>query len=69
MVLFTYRNISNSELLVENIIFFDYDENNHTLNIYIGQRSNLYDLRGSAIEGNDPNYEVRTSHNNNLVVS
>ena len=53
MVLFTYRHISNSELLVESIIFFDYDEKNPILNIYIGQRSNLHDLRGSAIEDND----------------
>jgi hypothetical protein len=53
MVLFTYRLISNSELLVESIVFFDYDEKNLILNIYIGQRSNLYDLRGSGIEDND----------------
>jgi hypothetical protein len=53
MVLFTYRHISNSELSVGSIIFFDYDEKNPILNIYIGQRSNLYDLRGSAIEDND----------------
>jgi hypothetical protein len=53
MVLFTYRLISNSELLVESILFFDYYENNLILNIYIGQISNLYDLRGSGIEDND----------------
>jgi hypothetical protein len=50
MVLFTYRLISNSELLVERILLFDYDEKNLILNIYIGQRSNFYDLRGSGIE-------------------
>jgi len=70
MVLFTYRDACNDELLIEIMNCLNYDEENPKFAIWLGRNIILMTQKKSEIEENDqPNHEVTTSHDNKLVVS
>jgi hypothetical protein len=57
-------------LLIESMNCLDYDEENPKLNIWLGRNLILITQKKIEIEENDqPNHEVTTSHDYQLVVS